>query len=369
MSEVNLPRVHGGTATHDPARVARGASGTIVDMSTCVDAFGLFEPLRRALRRVEETASYVQYPDPESRRARARLAEFAGVGAECIDVAPGAAELIWTLTRAVLRAGELALSWKPCFSELDHAVAAVQGRLCEHWFGSESLEREVARFFDAVDSQRPKLAYLCAPTCPRGQWIPAELLLKGMSTAPNTTFVIDQSYLNLSAHATELATRFPSNVVLLRSITKELGLPGVRVGYAVMDSALRSQLQSQRPFWSVGAHGQAILETYVECLPELEARRELLFSHANELAMGLEKVGLSPLLSDTHYFTVDVSRGASTNAAATFVPRLLAEGVALRDCASFGMPNHVRVVAHPEQRRLMEACSRLVVASEREVMP
>src|SRR5690606_20283283 len=145
--------------------------------------------------------------DPESRLARGRLAEFADVPAANIDVAPGAAELLWTLTRAGLRPDDVALVWKPCFSEMEHAVASVDGRLAWHGFGTESVEREVGRLFDAVARHRPKLVYLCAPTCPRGQWIPAELLRKGMLGAPETTFVVDQSYLSLSAHAAELAIR------------------------------------------------------------------------------------------------------------------------------------------------------------------
>lgn len=371
MFEETLPRVHGGTAAIESLRLEaqrldRGTRRTIVDMSTCVDAFGLLEPVRRALSRVEETASYRDYPDPESRRARARLAEFAGVPCECIDVGPGAAELIWTLTRTLVRPGEVALAWKPCFSEIEHAVAAVNGRMLSHWFGEESVEREVARFFDVVANQRPKLAYLCAPTCPRGQWIPSELLSRGSAQAPDTAFVIDQSYLGLSGHGGELATQFPSNVVLLRSLTKELAVPGVRVGYAVMSAELRTRLQSQRPFWCVGAHAQAVLEAYVECLGPLAARRELLLDKARGLATDLRHCGLAPQLEDTHYFTVDVNRDVPTETAAGFAQRLLGTRIAVRDCTSFGLPNAVRVVAHPEQHRLVEVCASEVATGERE---
>jgi histidinol-phosphate/aromatic aminotransferase/cobyric acid decarboxylase-like protein len=363
MSYGNLPRVHGGTAA---LASEDGAKGAVLDMSTCVDAFGLFDPVIQALHRVDHAAAFRNYPDPESRLARGRLAEFAGVHVECIDVAPGAAELIWTLTRAVLRPNELALLWKPCFSEIEHAISAVSARQSAHWFAGESLEREITRFFDAVAKQRPTLAYLCAPTCPRGQWIPSELLRRGTQEAPDTTFVIDQSYLNLSSHATELATRFPDNVVLLRSITKELGLPGVRVGYAVMNARLRGQLQSQRAFWSVGAHAQAVLEAYVECQPLLTLRRESLLAHAKDLGQALRDIGLSPEPSDTHYFTVDVSREGTSKASGVALS-LLRKGVAVRDCASFGLPDHVRLVAHPEQQRLVTALSELVATNERGV--
>lgn len=346
-----VERVHGGLAAQGSTRGASGSSESVVDMSTCVDAFGLFEPVVRALQRVEAAATYRNYPDPDSRLARGRLAEFAGVDPERIDVAPGAAELIWTLTRTVLRPGDAALVWKPCFSEFEHAAAAAHVHVFEHWFGAGSVDAEVARFFGAVAERRPKLAYLCAPTCPRGEWIPAALLCEGISREPNTTFVVDQSYLGVSGHAAELGVRFPKNAVLLRSVTKELGLPGVRVGYAIVDAALRSELRAQRPFWAVGAHAQAVLEVYVECLQPLASRRAQLLASARSLAHGLELLGSRPKLRDTHYFTVET--GASV--AAEVSARLFEHDVLVRDCTSFGLPRELRVVAHPQQAALLDA--------------
>src|SRR5690606_38822365 len=89
----------------------------LIDLSTCVDAFGVLPRVEQALREVDANETYRHYPDPQSRRARGRIAEFAGVSVDCVDVAPGAAESIWTLTRTVLRPNDVALVWKPCFSE------------------------------------------------------------------------------------------------------------------------------------------------------------------------------------------------------------------------------------------------------------
>jgi histidinol-phosphate/aromatic aminotransferase/cobyric acid decarboxylase-like protein len=363
----HAPRVHGGV-------VERAGESAVLDLSTCVDAFGLFEPVKRALREVEERASYRSYPDRDASSARLGLATLLRTCAERIDVAPGAAELLWTLVRVTLRAGDTALVWRPCFSEFEHAVAAVGARIAEYRsFGAvspgdahvASARENVARFADVVRRVQPKLAYLCAPTCPRGEHLPVALLTKLAEQFPATLFVVDQSYLNLSFHAAELEVTLPDNVIAVRSMTKELGLPGVRVGYALVTPQLRERLQAQRPAWSLSSHALAVFEVYGECAPLIAQRRQVLLEQARRLSDELAALGLRPALNDTHYFTVDVStvalRGKPADAA-TWTKALRSVGIAVRDCASFGLPNHVRVVAHPEQSRLVQAWAQFLEA-------
>ncbi len=360
MTDDTLARHHGGV----PLSEIVVGSAPPLDLSTCVDAFGLFEPVERALRHVDATAAYRHYPDPQSRVARAALARAMGVDVERVDVAPGAAELIWTLVRAVLQRSETALVWKPCFSEFEHAVAAVGGVVAVHEHGGDEMYPELERFAATVRRVRPKLAYLCAPSCPRGEWVPVERLRQLVESNSDTFFVIDQSYLNLSHHAHELETPFPANAALVRSVTKELGLPGVRVGYALLTPSLRARLHAQRPCWVLGTHAQAVLEVYGECRAPLEARRRLLLRQSKVLGDALSQLGLDVALRDTHYFTVSVGRkdahqdGATSGA--VLARTLFNVGIAVRDCTSFGLPDCVRIVAHPEQQKLIDEWSRLV---------
>lgn len=347
-------RHHGGTAR------LWGPRGTeLVDMSTCVDAFGLLEPVRRALEAVELDQSYRHYPDPESRQARRILAHCAATFPDRIDLAPGAADTIWTSVRALLGRADRALAWTPCFSEFEHAVRAVGAKFAAHEYGNGETLVEVERFAQAVHRVQPKVAYLCAPTCPRGQWIPAQSLKELAASAPATVFLIDQSYLSLSHHAEELALVFPRNAVLIRSVTKELGLPGIRVGYAVLDPELRRRLELQRPHWALGVHAQAVLEVYADCVPLLTERRQLLLRRAAELSEGLTQSGGVSELQDTHYFT---AKGPTPLTADRWSAQLYEAGVAVRDCTSFGLTDRVRVVAHPEQGKLATAWSSLLRA-------
>nr|MBA2446692.1 aminotransferase class I/II-fold pyridoxal phosphate-dependent enzyme [Chloroflexota bacterium] len=67
------------------------------------------------------------------------------------------------------------------------------------------------------------------------------------------------------------------------------------------------------------------------------------------LADGLASVGLRCLPSRTNFWLVEVGDVPELRR------RLLGRGILVRDCASFGLPRHVRLAARP-----LDACARLV---------
>jgi histidinol-phosphate/aromatic aminotransferase/cobyric acid decarboxylase-like protein len=123
--------------------------------------------------------------------------------------------------------------------------------------------------------------------------------------------------------------------VVVGSLTKLLACPGVRLGYVLApDPALIERLARRQPAWSV--NGLA-----AEALPELLTPVDLPSWAASVAALRRELVsvllqhGLRPQRSDANYVLV---------ASATGLRQLLAgRGVIVRDCTSFGLPDHVRI--------------------------
>lgn len=352
---LGLARMHGGSAPDE-------LHAEYLDLSTCIDGFGVLEPVAAALRRIDESEAYTRYPEQSNRVVRGGLAQLFRCEVAELDVGPGAAEILWSLVRTVAadcvggrRRPLRALTWEPCFSEFAHAVQAVGGTTSkQHWHEGESVASALQLLSHAIDKHSPQLVYICAPTSPRGQWVPAALLEQLTRAHGETTFVIDQSYLSLSTHAEERHVAFPPNAVRVRSLTKELCTPGVRVGCAIMAPELRRRLQMQRPAWTLGAHAQAVAEVYPHCQALLVKRAGLLRRHALELAAQVNQLGLNAQMQDTHYFLVK-------HAHAERIVRELwtRERVHVRDCASFGLPTAFRVVAHPQQTRLIQALKRI----------
>ena len=144
--------------------------------------------------------------------------------------------------------------------------------------------------------------------------------------------------------------------VVVGSLTKLLACPGLRIGYVLCaDAELTDEIRRRQPEWSV--NGLA-----AEALPDLLRAVDLgVWSRQTaalreQLAELLRARGLAVRAADAPWVLVDH--------AGTLRAELLARGIVVRDCASFGMAGTVRIaVPRPEQlARLEQAIGRLDVA-------
>jgi histidinol-phosphate/aromatic aminotransferase/cobyric acid decarboxylase-like protein len=123
-------------------------------------------------------------------------------------------------------------------------------------------------------------------------------------------------------------------LAVVGSLTKLFACPGLRLGYVIAEPELIGQLGSRQPQWAIGG-----LE--VALLPELLAAADLprwaaeVASHRRDLVELLQRHGLAPRPSDANFVLCDAPPG--------FRDKLLAQGIVVRDCASFGLPAQVRV--------------------------
>jgi histidinol-phosphate/aromatic aminotransferase/cobyric acid decarboxylase-like protein len=161
-----------------------------------------------------------------------------------------------------------------------------------------------------------------------------------------TLFVVDEAYLPFASSPGSVLSFAGENVLVLRSMTKDFGLAGLRLGYAISDERVQ-------PPWSVNALAQA---AGVAALGDSAYRHrslERLAQAKQELATGLAWLGWPPVVSATHFFLVRVGDGGA------FRQALLRRGVLVRDCASFGLPAHIRIAARrPEENERLLAVVR-----------
>ncbi|GAB4505755.1 MAG: histidinol-phosphate transaminase [Anaerolineales bacterium] len=318
----------------------------VLDFSVNSNPFGPSPKVWDAIRQTP----LERYPDRESLALRRELSQRLDVSPAQIVVGNGTAELIQLAALAFLSKGDSALITEPTFGEYERAVRLMDGNV-RRWravpeTGFAFRPDEIQKRLENV-----RMAFLCNPNNPTGQVLPLETLDEWAKDFPNTLFVVDEAYLAFVPDMKSAVTLRRKNILTLRSMTKDYALAGLRLGYAAGDEAVIQAIVNLRPAWNVNALAQAAGLAALQ--DEVHQRETLtqLRSETQKLVEGLRRLGFNPVPSRTHYFLLPVASGAD------FRQKLLAQGVLVRDCASFGLPAYVRLATRmaEENARLLRA--------------
>ena len=316
---------------------------SVIDFSVNSNPFGPSPVVRAAL----EKTPLDRYPDRESLALHRALAERLDVSPNQIVVGNGTAELIWLAAFAFVKNRENVLILGPTFGEYERAVHLMLATP-QLWnaLPATGFAIELAEISRRLDIVHYPLVFLCNPNNPTGQVIPPAAILAWADSHPHTLFVVDEAYL---AFVPELESVVPferSNLLVLRSMTKDYALAGLRLGYAVGDERLIRVLSAVCPAWNVNAFAQAAglaalsdEQYYQSILAQLRDEKTFLFN-------GLKELGFSPVPSQTQFFLLSVDN------ATQFRQNLLPRGILVRDCTSFGLPEYVRISPRTRQENL-----------------
>jgi histidinol-phosphate/aromatic aminotransferase/cobyric acid decarboxylase-like protein len=334
------PRVHGGLDAR--ALSARGiAAEDLVDFSVNVNPYGPCEAVLEAAR----TAPLDRYPDPAAFAARSAWARALGCPVEQVAVGHGAADLFWAIARALIAPGQRVVIAEPTFSEFRVAAAAAGAVLTRVY--APASEAHALDLDALAEAGRDAVAlYLCAPNNPTGEYVSPSRVRALAAALPETCIVLDQSFLALSDHAHDALAALPDNVLRVRSLTKELGCPGLRIGLCVGAPERMRRIEAMRPTWATSSPALAALEVSARRHAFVEESWQRMRADREAVRALLSARGFTPLASATSYQLVPLDEPA-----AGLCERLLRHGIQLRDCSSFGLPQHVRVAALPAAAR------------------
>jgi histidinol-phosphate/aromatic aminotransferase/cobyric acid decarboxylase-like protein/choline kinase len=121
---------------------------------------------------------------------------------------------------------------------------------------------------------RSGLAVIVNPNNPTGTTIANDEILAECRDNPDTMYLIDESFIRFSGQPSiveELERNPLGNVVVLQSLSKALGVPGVRIGfvYSTNVDAL-ARFRSSLPVWNMNSIAEKFLELLLKNRPELE---------------------------------------------------------------------------------------------------
>jgi histidinol-phosphate aminotransferase len=315
----------------------------IVDFSVNSNPFGPASAVVDAL----QTATISRYPDKACLALRQALGRQFNLSLDQIMVGNGTAELLWLIAFAFIEKTDKVAILEPTFGEYHRNARLMGAEICE-WRAlvENDFKLDEAVIEQLLAEQRPAIFHLCSPNNPTGYQVSNQLLERWSLLWPETLFVVDEAYAQfLPQYESAMHAGLP-NVLVLRSMTKDYSLAGVRLGYVTGPVDLIRVLEQLAIPWSVNEFAQIGGIAAIASQPEYEAMWHDLGEEAKQFKAGLRALGFSPVESPMHYFLMQVGDARSLR------ERLLAEGLLVRLCESYDLPNYIRLSTQlPDQNQ------------------
>ena len=336
-TEIALSRSHGGLAYLELAQLGLSPD-QVIDFSVNSNPYGPCEAVVSAVK----AARFDVYPDTNAEELKGEIQANYGIAVDSVVIGNGAADLLWILAAVLVQPKSSVLIVEPTFCEF-RAACGHRGATIHEWrsLPQTGFALDWLALAAAIEQSQAEVIYLCNPNSPTGVYLPLSEVIAFAESQPNKKLILDQAFLSLSYFFSEDSVDLPDNVIILRSFTKEHAIAGLRLGYAVAAPDLVRRCERARPYWSINSLAQ--IAGIAACAHQdfvTKSRREIL-ADQESMQHALRQAGWCPLPSSTLYFLLPMRDAAAMR------QRLLKHGIMTRSCASYGLPDYLRLAARP----------------------
>lgn len=296
--------------------------------------FPIIESLWDAILEEIRKTPLHRYPDPAATEACRLMGEYCGVPRDCIVAGSGSDELISIITTALLPRGARLLVCDPDFAMYRFYAALCECAPvpCDRENGLPDIESliEQAQAADALILSNP-----CNPT---GQGLTREVMLSVIRAVP-CLCIIDEAYMDFWDQSVLDEVGCSDRLIILKTCSKNIGLAGIRLGFALANPELAGVLRAVKSPYNVNAVTQAI-GAVVLSQPELlrQCTSQILefkaYLYGRLLAWGERRPGVKLADTKANFVLLGIPDPAGVHKS------LMARGIAVRK-----LPDMLRVTA------------------------
>ncbi len=276
------------------------------------------------------------YPDDSYQELKSAVARKFHCRSDEVTVGNGSIEVIRTFFKAVLNAGDHVLTERHTFGEYDLSIRLAGGQVV----------------YEADAATRVRV--ICNPNNPTGELLSKSALIEAADAEEkrSSMLFLDEAFNDLATGAESLIGCGLTNVFVSRSFTKSFAIPGLRIGFGFGDPEYVRKMEVMRPPWTLNTFAESFAFEALKHFDELEESRRRIEAERNWLYREFEEIGIYYVPSSVNFILLNIGRDSGE-----FTKRMLAEGIFIRDCASFGLPQSVRIAVrtHGENEQLVEA--------------
>ena len=333
-----------------------------LDFSANIRPEGPPDWVQQALREALNEVRY--YPDPEMKQTKAAIGKTLDLDPAWVLPTVGG---ISALDLALRLPGEAVVLPVPCFSEYAWLAEKNGKRVLRLPVLGEDFH--VSGITDALRDKLPENSIVCVgnPGNPLGTTMEqgeVEALLARVEAA-HGWLVLDEAFISycpersarqmIAAHA---------RLLIAGSLTKNLGIPGVRLGYLCAQPQVLAKVQRYQLTWEVNCFAAAVARALPAHRDELQ--KDAIRSHERRerLALDLQRLGAAVYPSEAPFLLARFSAPVTPLAA-----RLRARGILVRACQDYDIiadDRHLRLAVKDEaaNARLIEALREALTCGE-----
>jgi histidinol-phosphate aminotransferase len=291
---------------------------------------------------LESLKEIQDYPDPIAGKLRSAIADRNGVKEAEVILAAGSESIISILCRTFFKHDENAVTADATFVGF-FVQAGVRGVELKKVPVTDDYRFDVDGILNAIDG-KTKMVYLANPNNPTGTYLKSDEYKKLVDSIPDDVLLIaDEAYYE---YASEVEDYLPAidyrkeNVIILRTFSKAYGLAGFRIGYAIADEKLITEMLKTKLTFEPTAPAQAAAlaaygdeEFLTRSIDVVEEGRQRLYDFFDRHHVSYKKS-----ISNSVMMILN-----SEEEAIDFTQKMLEQGVILRRINAFGLPKCVRI--------------------------
>jgi len=326
-----------------------------------------YYPTPEMLRDLEQNLANLikSYPSSSPIMSQQNLAAVLHVSPDKLIIGNGATELIVLIDTFLIDRFAVPI---PTFGEYIEKLRDQRDAELYPLDPEQQYELRLPEYLQWIRRRNLRSALIINPGNPTGQFLPLDDMIDFLTAASDLELVIvDESFIDFAGDPVPslmpLAERF-SNLLIVRSMSKHCGVPGLRLGYCYSGNLyLLNRLRRYIPTWNLNT----LAEYFLSLLPETDAAyheaRKRLMADVGWLYSALKSIrGIEVYPTGANFVLFKVKTGMT---AGELQGRLLEDHLMyVRDCSNkIGMDDrHIRVASQGREKdaRLVDALRLLV---------
>ena len=329
----------------------------IIDFSASINPLGCPDVVRKAV--AEQFNDIQHYPDSQCNDLRKAIAERTPCNESNVIIGNGSNELFYLIPRALQPKKGVLL--QPTFAEFSDAFSNSNIDVIEIINDDKD--------FPVINTNIPRLksveecmVFLCNPNNPTGQLTRKEDIIELVKDNPKHMIVIDEAFMDFieddEKYSVIKDAPLMDNLIVVRSLTKFYGFPGLRLGYLVSNESVVNKVMRYKEPWTVNTIAQVAGLAAINDKEFAANTRQYVSVEKTFLYDGLTIIkGIHPFQPTVNFILVKIEDRKKTSSAIQDV--LMKNNILIRNCSNFkGLDEtyfRVAVKTRKQNQKLLDA--------------